>query len=531
MLTPAGRLRRINASTTLGFGSRMSTMRLCVRISNCSRESLSMKGLRITVSLEISVGSGIGPAVRAFVRRAVSTILSAAWSSTRWSYALSRIRIFCATTACPSPYLYVVWLLDDLGHHAGADRLAAFANGEPECRLDADWLAQGDVHHDVVARHHHLDALGQLDLTRHVGGPHVELRAVAGEERRVAAALFLGQHVNLGLELRVRGDRARLRQHLATHDVLALHATEQRSDVVAGLALVHVLVEHLDAGHDSLRGRVDAHDLDFLVLLELAALDTTGGHGAATFDREHVLDRHQERLVDGSLRLRDVGVDRVHQLEDLRRPFGVALEGLERREADDRDIVARVLVLVQQLAQVELDQLDELLVVDHVALVQRDNEERHVDLAGQDDVLASLRHRAVVRGHDEDRAVHLGGARDHVFDVVLVTRAVDMSVVTLLGLVLHVGDRDRDAPRLLLWSLVDPVEWCELRKSLLGQNLRDGGRQRRFAMVDVTDGPDVQVGLGPLELLLRHCLLLTNFSAYRGGPQPPPSCLASLRND
>jgi hypothetical protein len=60
-------------------------MRLCVRISNCSRESLSIKGDRMTVTLEISVGRGMGPAVRAFVRRAVSTILSAAWSKTRWS--------------------------------------------------------------------------------------------------------------------------------------------------------------------------------------------------------------------------------------------------------------------------------------------------------------------------------------------------------------------------------------------------------------------------------------------------------------
>jgi hypothetical protein len=29
-------------------------------------------------------------------------------------------------------------------------------------------------------------------------------------------------------------------------------------------------------------------------------------------------------------------------------------------------------------------------------------------------------------------------------------------------------------------------------------------------MVDVTDGPDVEVRLCPLELLLRHCFLLTN---------------------
>ncbi len=43
-------------------------MRLCVRISNCSRESLSMNGERITVYLLILVGSGTGPATRVPVR-------------------------------------------------------------------------------------------------------------------------------------------------------------------------------------------------------------------------------------------------------------------------------------------------------------------------------------------------------------------------------------------------------------------------------------------------------------------------------
>jgi hypothetical protein len=42
----------------------------------------------------------------------------------------------------------------------------------------------------------------------------------------------------------------------------------------------------------------------------------------------------------------------------------------------------------------------------------------HADLAGEQDVLARLRHRAVGRGDHEDRAVHLRGARDHVLDVV-----------------------------------------------------------------------------------------------------------------
>ena len=168
-----------------------------------------------------------------------------------------------------------------------------------------------------------------------------------------------------------------------------------------------------------------------------------------------------------------------------------------------------VLVPGEQLAQVELDQLDELLVIHHVALVEGDHEEGNVDLASQDDVLAGLRHGAVVGGHDEDRAVHLGGAGDHVLDVVLVPRAVHVRVVALLGLVLHMGDRDCDSARLLFRCLVDLVEGLELSQAFLRQDFRDGSRQRRLAMVDVTDRPDVEVRLGPLEFLLRHCFLLT----------------------
>ena len=80
-------------------------------------------------------------------------------------------------------------------------------------------------------------------------------------------------------------------------------------------------------------------------------------------------------------------------------------------------------------------------------LVQEHDDRRHADLAGEQDVLAGLRHRAVGRRHDQDRAVHLGGAGDHVLHVVGVARAVDVGVVPLLGLVLDVRDGDRDGLR------------------------------------------------------------------------------------
>src|ERR1700752_1119418 len=164
-------------------------------------------------------------------------------------------------------------LLDDLRHHARADRTAAFADREPKSLFHRDRCDQAHHHFDVVARHHHLDALGQLARARHVRRAEVELRAVALEERRMTAAFFLAQHVHLGLELRVRGDRARLAQHLATLHFVALGAAQEDARVVARLALVQALPEHLDARARRLHRRLDAHDLDFVADLDHAALD------------------------------------------------------------------------------------------------------------------------------------------------------------------------------------------------------------------------------------------------------------------
>src|SRR5690606_10778332 len=85
-------------------------------------------------------------------------------------------------------------------------------------------------------------------------------------------------------------------------------------------------------------------------------------------------------------------------------------------------------------------------------------------------------------------------------------RGVDVRVVTLLGLVLDVRDVDRDAALLLFRRVVDLVERArlvELRVALV-QQLGDRRGQRRLAVVNVTDGADVDVRLAPLELRLRH---------------------------
>ena len=109
-----------------------------------------------------------------------------------------------------------------------------------------------DGHVDVVARHNHLGALGQLHDTGNVGGAEVELRTVVVEERGVAAALVLGQDVDGALELGVRGVSAWLDDNLAALNVLALDTAEQQTTVVASLGVVEELAEHLDTGNGGL---------------------------------------------------------------------------------------------------------------------------------------------------------------------------------------------------------------------------------------------------------------------------------------
>ncbi len=191
--------------------------------------------------------------------------------------------------------------------------------------------------------------------------------------------------------------------------------------------------------------------------------------------------------------------------------FASPLIAPDRRAADHRRVVARVVVLAQQLAHFELDEVEQLGVVDEVALVEEHDDLRHVHLAGEQDVLARLRHRAVDRAHHEDRAVHLRGTRDHVLHVVGVARAVDVRVVALRRLVLHVRRRDRQNLRrvtaaLRLRRLRDLVVGDVLRAvALVRRDLRERRRQRRLAVVDVADRADVHVRLVPLELCLCHC--------------------------
>src|SRR5690606_11234205 len=115
----------------------------------------------------------MGPATRAPVRRAVSTMSVVDLSCSWWSKVRRRIRILVASAMKTKPFGAEVRRarkacpprgssLDDLGHDAGADGLAAFPDREAHLFLERHRRDELDLHRDVVAGHHHLHAFRQL---------------------------------------------------------------------------------------------------------------------------------------------------------------------------------------------------------------------------------------------------------------------------------------------------------------------------------------------------------------------------------
>src|SRR3989338_7949975 len=242
------------------------------------------------------------------------------------------------------------------------DGLASLADGELHALLHGDGGDELDAHLDVVSGHGHGVGGGELDGAGDVGRAEEEGGAVGGGEGGVAAALLLGEAVHLGLEALVLLVGAGGAQHLAAADVLALDAAQQAAQVVAGLAKVEYLAEHLHARAGALDGLVaEAQDLDGVTGLHRAHLHGAGHHGAAAGDLEHVLHGHQEGLVGGALGGGDVRVHLLHQPVDRRQPdlALVSLHRQQRRPAHDRDVVSRKVVALEELSQVHLHQISQ----------------------------------------------------------------------------------------------------------------------------------------------------------------------------
>ena len=123
-------------------------------------------------------------------------------------------------------------------------------------------------------------------------------------------------------------------------------------------------------------------------------------------------------------------------------------------------------------------------------------------------MLLCLSHSTICCSNNDDSTIHLSSTCDHVLDVVSVTRAVDVSIVSVHRLILNVSCVDCDTTFLLFWCIVD----CIISKGLVSEQLSavhcDSCCECGLTMVNVTDGSYVYVWLSSLEFFLSHQFLL-----------------------
>ena len=310
----------------------------------------------------------------------------------------------------------------------------------------------------------------------------------------MTAAFFFGQYINFTFEFGVRMNAARFGQYLATLDFFTVNTTQQAADVIASYCFVQQFAEHFYAGYNG-RFFLVFHANDFYGVANFNSTTfyTAGSNGTTTGDGEYVLDRHQERFVGCTFRQRNVAVNSVHQFHDFCFVFRVAFQSFQSGACNNRDVIAGEVIGAQQFANFHFYQFQQLFVVNHIYFVQEYNHCRYAYLASQQDVLTSLRHRAVSSGYYQDCAVHLSSAGNHVLYIVSMARAVNVCIVTGCGFIFNVRGVDGNTTFTFFRSFIDHGVVHEFSAAFFSQYFSDSSSQSSLAMVNVTDGADIQM--------------------------------------
>ena len=95
-------------------------------------------------------------------------------------------------------------------------------------------------------------------------------------------------------------------------------------------------------------------------------------------------------------------------------------------------------------------------------------------------------HLTIGGSNNDNCTVHVGGTSDHVLNVIGVTGAVNVGVVTVVGRELNVSSRDGDTTLTLLGGLVNGAIFEEAGKTLGGLVLGDSGSQSSLVVCSVS---------------------------------------------
>jgi hypothetical protein len=86
-------------------------------------------------------------------------------------------------------------------------------------------------------------------------------------------------------------------------------------------------------------------------------------------------------------------------------------------------------------------------------------------------------HLSITGRHHDNSSVHTSSTGDHVLDVIGVTGAIDVSIMSVFGLVFNMGGGNCDTTLALFRGLIDGAIVEEVGETFLGLSFRDSGGQ------------------------------------------------------
>ena len=288
----------------------------------------------------------------------------------------------------------------------------------------------------------------------------------------MTTTLFLLQYIDRCLEVIVRSNSTWVHNNHTTLNLSLIDTTEEETYVVTSLTCWKVLTEHLNTSDNRLLVLTETEQLNLITYLTDTSLDTTSSYSTTTCDREYVLNRHQEWLINLALWLFNPSINSIHELHYRVYPLLNTVQSTECRTTDDWSILL-ITVLLEDLMNLHLNEVKHLSIVNHITLVQEYNQAWYVYLTSEQYVLTSLRHRTISSSYNQDSTIHLSSTSYHVLYIVGVTRTVYVCVVTVSCFVLNMCRVNGNTTLFLLRSIVNLIERLNIfrTEALLVKNL------------------------------------------------------------
>ena len=191
--------------------------------------------------------------------------------------------------------------------------------------------------------------------------------------------------------------------------------------------------------------------------MQNTTLYSTGSNSSTTCNCEDILDRHQERLICCTLRIRNMLVNCCHQFHNFVAPFSTRIfQSFQSGTFDNRAVCE--FILFQNFSNFHFYQFKQLFIINHVAFVHEYNDVRYAYLTGQKDVLFCLSHNTVCSSYYQDSTIHLCSTGDHVLYIVSMAWAVNVCIMSVVCFILNVSGRDSDTSFSFFRSFVDVFE-------------------------------------------------------------------------